>query len=141
MNKQTYIFTILVAGVLIIAQSCYLDLDHGGLGCQNGSGPLVTESRGLPPYRSITNAIGADVIIRQDNDQQFRITAQQNILNDITTRVVDGALIIDYQGCFRNADIEVFVANPEIAGVHNVGSGTILGDNVWQTDQLFLSIT
>jgi hypothetical protein len=130
-----------VAGASTIAQSCYVDLDHGGLGCKNGSGPLVTETRGLPKYHSITNAIGAAVIIRQDNDQQFRITGQQNILNDITTSIVDGELIIDYQGCFRNADIEVFVANPEITGVHNVGSGTILGDNLWQTDQLFLSIT
>ena len=142
MNKQTHIIKYLaITAMLITAQSCYIDFDDDGFGCESGNGSLVTESRNVFSFNSITNIIGADVVIRQQIDREFRITAPDNLINDITTRVVDGNLIIDYHGCFRNADIDIYIANPEVDGVHNVGSGTIIGDNVWSSDRLELSIS
>ena len=137
-NKLKPLFYILI---IFSIQSCYIDLDDDGFGCESGSGRIVTESRGLPDYYSITNTISANVIIRQDLDREFRISAPENLIDDITTRVIDGELIIDFRGCYRNAQIDIFIVNPEIEGVHNYGSGNIFGDNVWQTDFLHMSIS
>ena len=138
--KNLFIYCMCLVGLLTGIQACYVDLNNGGIGCENGRGPLVTESRVIPAFHSVINGIGADVTIRQDLDESFRITAQENILNNLTTRVIDGELIIDYRGCFRNANIDIFISNPEIEAVHNVGSGTIIGDNIWQSDQLHLTV-
>ena len=139
--KNLSILYLIIAGLLLGTQACYVDLNNGGIGCENGRGPLLTESRSLPAYHSVINAIGADVVIKQDLDEEFRITAQENILNHITTRVIDGELVIDYRGCFRNANIDIYISNPEINAVHSIGAGTIIGDNVWETDQLTLTVT
>jgi hypothetical protein len=142
MNHALSIFKyILFTSIFVSVQSCYVNFDDDGMGCENGHGPIVTESRTLPEYSRITNAIGANITLRQDIDQEFRISSQKNILNGITTRVIDGELVIDYNGCFSNASIDIFIANPEIAAVHNIGSGDIYGDNPWQTNQLELRIT
>ena len=142
MNNALSIFKyILITSIFTSIQSCFVNFDDHGVGCENGRGPIVTESRTLPEYSSITNAIGANITLRQDVDQEFRISAPENILDNVTTQVMDGELIIDYRGCFSNASIDIFMVNPEIAGVHNVGSGDIYGGNPWQTNQLALRIT
>ena len=142
MNKSTYFSKyILFAMVILLSQACYIDLDDDGFGCERGKGSIVTESRALPDYYRITNAIGADMVIRQDQRKEFRVTGPENLLDDITTSVIDGELVIDYRGCYRDASIEIFLANPEIEAVYNIGSGDIIGDNIWSTPTLDLRIS
>ena len=142
MNKPTNILKYTFYCCLLISfQSCYIDLDDDGSGCESGRGRTVTESRFLPDYFSITNTISANVVIRQDLNTEFRITAPENLVDDIITRVIDGELIIDFRGCYRNAQIDIFISNPIIEGVYNLGSGNIFGDNIWQSNHLQLSIS
>ncbi len=142
MNKPTnilhYTFITLVAFTI---QSCYIDLDDDGIGCERGVGNRVTEDRVLPDFNRVTNTIGANIILRQDQLQEFRVTTHENLLDDITTRVVNGELIIDYRGCYRDSNIDIYIATPEIEAVSNIGSGDIFGDNIWQSLQLELRIT
>jgi hypothetical protein len=142
MNKPTNILQYLLFTFLLFSfQSCYIDLDDDGIGCQQGIGNKVTEERILPDFVRVTNAIGANIILRQDQQREFRVTTHSNLLDDITTRVVNGELIIDYQGCYRGSDIDIFIATPQIEAVYNIGSGDIFGDNAWHSQQLDLRIT
>ena len=141
---KTPIITIkhlLIVCTLFAAQSCHVNFDDDGFGCESGHGPTITESRTLPDYNRITNAIGANINLRQDSDKEFSITAPANILDHVNTSIIDGELVIDYSGCFRNANIDIFITNPEIAAVHNIGSGDIYGENHWETEHLDLRIT
>lgn len=126
---------------LLLFQGCYIDLDNGGIGCINAHGSKVTETRIPAPYHSITNAIGANLVIRQHPDQEVEITAQESILNDITTQVIDGELIIDSRRCFKNAEIDIYIKAPELRAIYNIGSGDIYGEQVWHSDDLTLKIT
>lgn len=69
------------------------------------------------------------------------ITAADNILDEITLRVIDGELIIDNRDCINNTDINIFITMPDIRSVHTIGSGDIYGDNIWETDELELRVT
>ncbi|GJM29607.1 MAG: DUF2807 domain-containing protein [Cyclobacteriaceae bacterium] len=140
MNKLTLI-NLVYFGLVIVSQACYIDLDHDRFGCKNADGPRTTETFDLPPFDRITNSIGANIVIRQDNQRELTITTQRSVLDNITTRIVDGELIIDNRYCFRNSDIDIFISNPEIAAVHNIGSGDIYGDNTWNAPLLELKIT
>lgn len=121
--------------------SCYVNLDDDGFNCDRAHGSVVTEQRNLPAFNRVTNAIGADIVLRQEPDQEVLITTRESLLNDITTSVINGELIIDYRGCYRDANIEIFIATPEVEAVHNVGSGDVVGDNTWYADQMDLRIT
>ena len=112
-----YPIYISIAATLIAVQSCYVDFDDHRFGCESGHGQIVTESRSLTAFSGVTNTIGADITIRQHPNREFTISAPHNILRNVTTSVVDGELIIDYRGCYRNADIDIYIANPEISSV------------------------
>ncbi len=139
--NQNLIYKLLVLSLVTLLPSCYIDLGDDGIGCESGRGDRLTEQRSLPQFNRITNAIGADIVLRQGQGREFQVTAPQNLLNNVTTQVVNGELIIDFRGCYKNADIDIFIATPQIEGVHNIGSGDIFGDNAWNTETLDLRIT
>ncbi len=140
-NLLTISNTIALVVVLLTTQSCYFNFEDDGFGCVRARGPIVTESFTLPPYNRIINAIGADITLRQSNNEIFEISASENILDEITLRVIDGELIIDNRDCINNSNIDIFVSIPDIESVQNVGSGDIFGDNLWEVDDLELRIT
>ncbi len=141
MYKKFTNINLAIACALLVLQGCYIDLDDDGFGCKNAHGRTITESRTPAAFHSITNSIGADLVIRQDAAYQVEITTQESVMDDITLRVWNGELIIESNRCFRNADIDIFITSPEISAVNNVGSGDIMGDNVWYSDRLSLSVT
>jgi hypothetical protein len=141
MSNHIVIYKTLVIFLIVITQSCYVNLEDDGFNCDRARGPVVTEQRNLPDFNRVTNAIGADIVLRQDQDQEFLITTSESLLDDITTRVINGELIIDYRGCYRDANIEIYIATPEVEAVYNIGSGDVLGDNTWHAEQMDLRIT
>ena len=140
MYKKFTNINLAVACALLVLQSCYVDLDNNGFGCKNAHGRTITESRTPAAFHSITNAIGANLVIRQDATHEVEITTQESVMDDISLRVWNGELIIESNRCFRNADIDIFITTPKIDAVNNVGSGDVIGDNVWYSDRLSLSI-
>lgn len=141
-NLRTISNIMALVAVMLSAQSCYIHFeDDDGFGCIQPRGPVITESYNLPPFHGITNAIGADITLRQGNNREFEITAAESILDQITLSIVDGELIIDNLYCINNANIDIFVTITDIEAVHNIGSGDIFGDNVWEVDDLELGIT
>ncbi|MDH3711018.1 MAG: DUF2807 domain-containing protein [Cyclobacteriaceae bacterium] len=140
-NLRTISNVLALVAVLLAAQSCYIHFEDDGYGCVQPRGPVITQSYNLPSFDRITNAIGADITLRQSNNREFEITAAESILEQISLRIVDGELIIDNLSCISNTNIEIFAAMPDIEAVHNVGSGDIFGDNIWEVDDLELRIT
>ena len=131
-----------LAALILVAQSCYINFDDDGYyGCIAPRGPVLTETYTLPSYHSITNTIGANITLRQSNRREFEITASESILDEIRLRVVDGELVIDTYSCINNSNIQIYASIPEIRALHNVGSGDIFGDNLWELDDLELRIS
>jgi len=133
----------LAIGLLVLAvQACYIDFDDDdGFGCIRARGPVVTANYTLPAFDGVTNAIGADITLREDNTQTIEITAAENILDEIRLSVINGHLTIDNYDCISSANIDIFISIPEVVSVHNIGSGDIFGDNRWDTNELDLRIT
>jgi len=141
MDRKFSSMNLVIACALLVLQGCYIDLDDNGIGCRNANGPTITETRFPASFHSITNAIGANMVIRQDAGQLVEITTQESVMDDISLRVWNGELIIESERCFRNADIDIFITSPEIYAVSNIGSGDVIGENLWYSDEMFLNIT
>ena len=63
-------------------------------GSVSGSGMIKTETRDLPDLESVFVEYPAEVTIRQGEKQSLTITADDNLLPQISTEVQDGKLII-----------------------------------------------
>lgn len=63
-NSFNTLNKVLIGGILLMTQSCYVYFEDDGLGCVRARGPLLTETRVVPEFNSVTNTIGADVNIR-----------------------------------------------------------------------------
>jgi hypothetical protein len=134
--------TLAIGLLILAAQACYIDLDDDdGFGCIRARGPQVTETYSLPAFDGITNAIGADITLRQSSIQTVEITAAGNILDEIRLSVINGHLTIETYDCISSSNVDIFISIPDIVSVHNIGSGDIFGDNRWVTGDLDLAIT
>ena len=110
--------------------------------CKAGRGPTLTEDRDVSEFNRISHLISGDLFITQGNTTSVKIIAQESILDEITTRVVNGELRIELRNCIRKADrIQVFVTTPSINAVELNGSGDVFSENQWVTDDLFLRVT
>jgi hypothetical protein len=93
---------------------------------QKGSGKLETEERTVEPFTSIDMSIGADLIITIGSPQKLTVTIDDNLLDNIRTRVRGKTLEIESHGSFstkKNCVIEITV--PSLEEIDISGSGEI----------------
>lgn len=91
-----------------------------------GDGPLVTETRSTTDFNGVSSEFSGKVNITIGPVRQVEITGQQNILNVLNTRVVNGVLHIDFQNDVRIRSHEEVVANitvPALDDLRLSGSG------------------
>jgi hypothetical protein len=96
-------------------------------GC--GVGPTVTESRSIPDFDRLVVSGSANVRLRIDSTRSLTVTAGGDILDRVTTDVVDGVLTVDTTGGgivigpdpVRHAVVDVTV--PYLDGVEVTASG------------------
>ena len=101
-----------------------------GIG-QKGSGNLETEERSVEPFTAIDMSIGADVIITIGSPQKLSVTIDDNLLDNIKTRVRGKTLEIEARGSFssrKNCVIEITV--PSLEEIDISGSGEITLNNL-----------
>ena len=93
-----------------------------------GSGTARTETRAASGFRGIAVAIPASVEIRQGASEGVTITAEENVLPLVETKVVDGVLSIQWRD--RNAEVrahklEVVVDAKAVDKLTVGGSGSL----------------
>ena len=97
---------------------------------QKGSGKLETEERTVEPFTSIDMSIGADLIITIGSPQKLTVTIDDNLLDNIRTRVRGKTLEIESHGSFstrKNCVIEITVASLEELEISGSGEVTLSG--------------
>ncbi len=125
------LFLPLIAAFIL---SCSFD-------CENGSGEPVSEDREISEINGVKLQIPADLVIEQANTTSFRIEAQQNLLNLITTTVSQGVLSISSRSCFGiHKPILIRVSTPDIRKLTVSGSGAIRTENMVNTAKLELAV-
>jgi hypothetical protein len=87
MKRLTAILPLLAAAVL---PAC--DVESGDT--VTGRGPVIEENRPVGPFLVVSNSTMADVEIVQGSDEDLWITAQENLLRYIETRVENNILRI-----------------------------------------------
>jgi len=122
-------FTILVVAVVV------LGLRHGSTsrsGLQ-GSGNAATQTRSLPPFTQVELAGGNNVSVTVGPRQRVVVHADDNLLDHITTRVVNGRLVVGDRGSFTtSAPTSVDVAVPRLDSLSLTGGGVLTAASVHQ---------
>ncbi|MDX2304454.1 MAG: head GIN domain-containing protein [Microscillaceae bacterium] len=110
--------------------------------CRSGRGPMMTETRDVNEFDKINHQISGEVFVTQGNTREVKVIAQESILDEIQTTVVDGELRISLRNCVRNADgIQVYVTTPQITALELSGSGNISAETQIVTDDLLLRLS
>ena len=130
---------------VIILPSCSSD-DNGDIipnnNCLDGQGVIVTETRTLVNFHSVTSAVFADLFITQGPKEDVIIEAQQNILNELETTVVNGVLRITLKQCVDiNQAIKIRITIPDIKTLTLTGVGDIIAQNDFDLPFLNVVIT
>ncbi len=137
MNIRNLILLLVLASSFVFT-GC--DLDEI---CERGKGTRVTETLFLPEMTGLNLSIAADVYITQDSVQKVEIIAQENIIDLLKLDVDDnGVWDIDYDGCVRKvSDVEIHISVKDLNYLKISGSGSIVGETRFNTDELELKIS
>ncbi|UOQ54591.1 head GIN domain-containing protein [Hymenobacter cellulosivorans] len=108
-----------------------------------GSGPVVTENRTVANFSRLDLNVDAEVFLTQGPSQTVRVEAQQNILDVLQTNVSGEKLSIRYGrvNVRRHEPVKVFIVTPSLSDVAVSGSGNVVGQSAWRTDNLDLSLS
>lgn len=107
-----------------------------------GKGETVTETRDLSGFNKISLSINADITYAQDSVYFVEISAQQNVLDVITTKIDGGELKIDSRKWIRKHNgIKIVIHSPDLREVDLDGSGNFESTGMLTTTGLELEIS
>lgn len=118
-------FGLLFISMVLIATSC-----------TKGPGQQITEYRTVGPFNGIEMNGSGKVIILQDSTFEVKVEAGAHLINYISTKVVNGKLIIkeDKNNIVNFKPVIIYVSAQYIDEVILAGSGDISGNNLLATD-------
>lgn len=109
--------------------------------CQEGKGPLITQTAELKPFTGVRLKMSADVSIVQGTGQEVKVEAQENIFKLLKFKVVNDVLEIDNAECIgNNAGIKISISIPEVKKLIVLGSGSIETEGPISAEHLELAI-
>lgn len=94
-----------------------------------GEGPVVVENRSNAPFMGVALEIESDTYFSQSLDYKVEIHAQQNVLNEIETVLVNNKLVIRWR--HRNTNlktserVKIFITAPDVNLLQVSGSGNL----------------
>ncbi|WP_051189797.1 head GIN domain-containing protein [Daejeonella oryzae] len=113
-----------IALVILIAQSGCNQID-----CISGSGNEVTQSRKLDSFTFIETGGSIKLVLKQGPVQDVRIVADDNIQEEITTRVNGKTLKIELEGNLCDSGpITAYITAPAFEGVDASGAVELNSD-------------
>ena len=125
-------------------QSCYFDFDDdGGRGdfefnrCEEGFGSTTTEELFLDDFTGIKLSTDAQVYLSQGEDLEVLVKGQENIIDELETRVRNDVWEIEFDDCVEDSDVlRIFITAPFYESITNSGSGNIKSEDVLRMDIL-----
>jgi hypothetical protein len=114
----------LAAAVLVVLAGCNV---------APGSGRAASETRQVSGFTNIDLRGVGDVIVRQGDSEALTIEADDNVLPNLTSDVVDGTLRLDRKpgfGLRSQTPIRYQVTVTDLDGLTLSGSGTVVAENL-----------
>lgn len=113
--------------IAVLFASCNIKIGDG----IEGSGNVITEKRTInESFTKIDVNRGIEVIVEQGNTVEIEVEADDNIINHITTKVVNGVLVISTDESIDTAEAEIVrVQMPTINGLESSSGSNINSTN------------
>jgi len=132
---------IVIALIALLFSSCGNGMNfNGGI---NGTGNVQTEVRAIAAsFTKIEVSRGIEVLVEQGSDVLVEVEADSNLLQHITTKVVNGTLIITSDENINTAESEkVHVQMPTIEGLDATSGAIITSVSVLKGTAIAVSTT
>jgi hypothetical protein len=139
-TKVLKFFGFLIIGLFLIT-ACGLSTIQDSREEITGSGNVITESREVSGFDSVSHTGIGRVIIDQGDQESLTIEADDNILEYITSEVKSGNLVLSFNEDVRfesTSSITFNVGAKEIVELNSTGTGSIEIDEL-STDNLNFS--
>ena len=138
-----YRIIIVLTGIMAIFAACSDNQNVTSIPRDiHGSGDLVSETRPLSQFNSIVVNTVAFVEVTRDANQEVVVTADDNIIEYISTSVYDGVLYISsYEGVSLSdftMELNLSVTDLEAVIVNSVG--TVEGSGTFEVDYLLFEM-
>lgn len=107
-----------------------------------GSGVIKEESRAVSNFSQLTLSLPAIITLSQGPTESLTITADDNILPLLSTRVVNNELVVEgdrSRGFSTKKEIKIRVTVKSLNAIKIKGSGDVFGDQ-FKSDKLDISI-
>ena len=118
-NFTKFSLVALIIPVSLTFNACKLD-------CKDGSGKQTTENRTIETFSSVEFGGSYKVIISQDSSSSIKITADDNIIEDIKTNVSGGVLQIKTDGNYCNVgEVVIELSTKQWKGIEASGASQI----------------
>ena len=104
-----------------------------------GSGNLVSEEREVSSFGRISNDGIIDLDFTLGDTDFVQITADDNIIDKVRTRVVNGELLLDLDGdSFRDIQVKATITGTRLKGFRNTGTGNAVVRSITGEDNFTL---
>ncbi len=98
--------------------------------CKKAEGAMLTESLAIAQFDGIDMSIDATVNLTYGEAQSVSVTAQQEVIENLSRDVRGGIWKIDFDQCVRRHDgITIDITIPRITEVEVSGAGNVYGIN------------
>jgi len=108
-----------------------------------GNGKIVSENRDIrTTFTGIRVSSGIDIILAQGNNQSVRVEADENIIENIVTKVESGVLKVYFDRSINfTGNRKVYVTMKDIEQLSTSSAGDIIGNGLLRCDNLSLKAT
>jgi len=107
-----------------------------------GEGDIVTQEISLPDFNSVKISNSADLFFLKGDVQKVEISAQQNIIDNITKEVNNREWkISNDKNVKSHKDIKIYITVPEVKSIVLSGSGNITTDDKFIGDKIDFKIS
>ncbi|CAM3948015.1 head GIN domain-containing protein [Flavobacterium antarcticum] len=140
-SKLTFVPKFLLVFTLVFSlASCHTSFDFRG---EKGDGNVITQTRSIAEkFEKIEVNSGLDLIVTQNDSTSVTVEIDENLQSYITTKVVNGVLIVSTDGQFNATNNVVIRVNlPIISGLKSTSGSTIKSNNTLKTTSLKLEST
>lgn len=117
---------VLILAILVAACELPGQVTTIGVGPYTvGSGVVTTEARTLPDFHAVSAGEGVTVTVRQGS-LGVSVTAEDNLIDHVTTEVRDGTLVVDVAGSIQTHEpLAVTATAPTLDGLSASTGATI----------------
>jgi hypothetical protein len=127
---------------LLLLTLSFIIFGCGYMRCVHGSGRVISETRQVPEFHSISVGGSANLYIAQGTEQSVRIEAEDNILPLLRTKVDGQTLEIENKRCIRNhRPINIYATMRDVRELEIRGSGKIIGETKITSPKLDINIS